>query len=127
MDIVIVNGVGNIDVIDNDYSFYTKEQKKQEIIQQIVAMLNIRTGECVYNINFGLDHYILWDTQADTLLIREHIRNQILEFFGEYIKAILYVNMYFQGDSNDRNYRVDLEVVFFDDETIQLKGVKING
>ena len=127
MDIKIVNGVGEIKVTNNDFSFYEKEELKAEIIQQIVTMLNIRSGELKYNIYFGLDHKILWDTQANTILIKEHIRNQILTYFGEYIKAIIYVEMEQKGDYNERYYEVIIDVVFFDDERIKLKGVIING
>ena len=127
MDIEIINGVGEIKIIDNDFSFYKKEELKAEIIQQIITMLNIRSGELKYNINFGLNHKIWWDTQADLLLIKEHIRNQILTFFNDYIKAILYVEMEQKGDYKNRYYEVVIDVVFFDDETIKMKGVIING
>ena len=127
MDIKVVNGIGNIAVINNDFAFYEKEELKAEIIQQIVTMLNIRSGELKYNIYFGLDHKILWDTQADTILIKEHIRNQILTYFGEYIKAIIYVDMQQKGDYNDRHYEIVIDLVFFDDEKIKMKGVIING
>lgn len=127
MDIKVVNGIGNIAVINNDFAFYEKEELKVEIIQQIVTMLNIRSGELKYNIYFGLDHKILWDTQADTILIKEHIRNQILTYFGEYIKAIIYVDMQQKGDYNDRHYEIVIDLVFFDDEKIKMKGVIING
>lgn len=127
MDIKLINGVGEIKIIDNDFSFYKKEELKAEIIQQIITMLNIRSGELKYNINFGLSHKVLWDTQADLLLIKEHIRNQILTFFNDYIKAILYVEMEQKGDYKNRYYEVVIDVVFFDDETIKMKGVIING
>ena len=122
-----MNGVGEIKIIDNDFSFYKKEELKAEIIQQIITMLNIRSGELKYNINFGLSHKVLWDTQADLLLIKEHIRNQILTFFSDYIKTITYVAMKIIEDENKRLYEIIIDVVFFDDETIKMKGVIING
>ena len=127
MDIQIVNGVGELLILNDDLLFFQKEEIKKEIIQQIVTMLNIRVGELKYNVNFGLSHIILWDTQADTLIIKEHIRNQILTFFSDYIKTITYVAMKIIEDENKRLYEIIIDLIFFDDESIKLKGVIING
>ena len=127
MDIQIKNGVGELLILNDDLLFFQKEEIKKEIIQQIVTMLNIRVGELKYNVNFGLSHIILWDTQADTLIIKEHIRNQILTFFSDYIKTITYVAMKIIEDENKRLYEIIIDLIFFDDESIKLKGVIING
>ena len=127
MDIQIKNGVGELLILNDDLLFFQKEEIKKEIIQQIVTMLNIRVGELKYNVNFGLSHIILWDTQADTLIIKEHIRNQILTFFSDYIKTITYVAMKIIEDENKRLYEIIIDLIFFDDESIKMKGVIING
>ena len=55
MDIKLINSTGDLYINDkNDLEFFTESEKDFEIIQNIVTMLNIRAGELVYDINYGL-------------------------------------------------------------------------
>ncbi len=123
MDIKLINSTGDLYINDkNDLEFFTEQEKDFEVIQNIVTMLNIRAGELVYDVNYGLDFNILFEKKAgNTEEIKQHIKTQIFNNFSDYIEKITNVESVFE----DRKLSLQIDFEFKNERKYRVKGVRI--
>ncbi len=123
MDIKLINSTGDMYINDkNDIEFFTEQEKDFEVIQNIVTMLNIRAGELVYDVNYGLDFNILFEKKAgNTEEIKQHIKTQIFNNFSDYIEKITNVESVFE----DRKLSLQIDFEFKNERKYRVKGVGI--
>ena len=123
MDIKLINNTGDLYINDkNDLEFFTEQEKDFEVIQNIVTMLNIRAGELVYDINYGLDFNILFEKKAGNIEeIKQHIKTQIFNNFSDYVEKITNVESVFE----DRKLSLQIDFEFKNERKYRVKGVGI--
>lgn len=123
MDIKLVNNTGDLYINDkNDLEFFTDQEKDFEVIQNIVTMLNIRAGELVYDVNYGLNYNIIFEKKANNIdEISQHIKTQIFVYFSDYIEKITKVESVF----NDRKLSINIDFEFKNERKYRVKGVGI--
>ncbi len=123
MDIKLINSTGDLYINDkNDLEFFTEQEKDFEVIQNIVTMLNIRAGELVYDINYGLDFNILFEKKAGNIEeIKQHIKTQIFNNFSDYVEKITNVESVFE----DRKLSLQIDFEFKNERKYRVKGVGI--
>ena len=119
MDIKLINNTGDLYINDkNDLEFFTEQEKDFEVIQNIVTMLNIRAGELVYDINYGLDFNILFEKKAGNIEeIKQHIKTQIFNNFSDYVEKITNVEK--------RKLSLQIDFEFKNERKYRAKGVGI--
>ena len=121
MDIKLNNATGELYVENGDVQFFKAKEKYFEVIQQIVLMLHVREGELEYDTKYGLNFEKLFGTHGNENEVLEHIRDKILNNFRDYISRC-YVEVY---DYENRHLKVDIGIIFNDDEKTLMKGVGI--
>ena len=123
MDIKLVNNTGDLYINDkNDLEFFTDQEKDFEVIQNIVTMLNIRAGELVYDVNYGLNYNIIFEKKANNIdEISQHIKTQIFTYFNDYVDKITNINTVFE----DRKLTLNIDFEFKNDRKYKVKGVGI--
>ena len=123
MDIKLVNNTGDLYINDkNDLEFFTDQEKDFEVIQNIVTMLNIRAGELVYDVNYGLNYNIIFEKKANNIdEISQHIKTQIFTYFNDYVDKITKVESVF----NDRKLSINIDFEFKNERKYRVKGVGI--
>lgn len=123
MDIKLVNNTGDLYINDkNDIEFFTDQEKDFEVIQNIVTMLNIRAGELVYDVNYGLDYNIIFEKKANNINeINQHIKTQIFTYFNDYIEKITKVDSVF----DNRKLSINIDFEFKSERKYRVKGVGI--
>ena len=123
MDIKLVNNTGDLYINDkNDLEFFTDQEKDFEVIQNIMTMLNIRAGELVYDVNYGLNYNIIFEKKANNIdEISQHIKTQIFVYFSDYIEKITKVESVF----NDRKLSINIDFEFKNERKYRVKGVGI--
>nr|DAX42598.1 MAG TPA: hypothetical protein [Caudoviricetes sp.] len=121
MDIKLNNATGELYIENGDVQFFKAKEKYFEVIQQIVLMLHVREGELEYDTKYGLNFEKLFGTHGNENEVLEHIRDKILNNFRDYISRC-YVEVY---DYENRHLKVDIGIIFNDDEKTLMKGVGI--
>lgn len=121
MDIKLNNATGELYIENGDVQFFKAKEKYFEVIQQIVLMLHVREGELEYDTKYGLNFEKLFGTHGNENEVLEHIRDKILNNFRDYISRC-YVEVY---DYENRHLKVDIGIVFNDNEKTLMKGVGI--
>ena len=121
MDIKLNNATGELYVENGDVQFFKVKEKYFEVIQQIVLMLHVREGELEYDTKYGLNFEKLFGTHGNENEVLEHIRDKILNNFRDYLSRC-YVEVY---EYENRHLKVDIGIVFSDNEKTLMKGVGI--
>ena len=121
MDIKLNNATGELYVENGDVQFFKVKEKYFEVIQQIVLMLHVREGELEYDTKYGLNFEKLFGTHGNENEVLEHIRDKILNNFRDYLSRC-YVEVY---EYENRHLKVDIGIVFNDNEKTLMKGVGI--
>ena len=121
MDIKLNNATGELYIKNGDVQFFRAKEKYFEVIQQIVLMLHVREGELEYDTEYGLNFEKLFGTHGNENEVLEHIRDKILNNFRDYLSRC-YVEVY---DYENRHLKVDIGIIFNDDEKTLMKGVGI--
>ena len=121
MDIKLNNATGELYVENGDVQFFKAKEKYFEVIQQIVLMLHVREGELEYDTKYGLNFEKLFGTHGNENEVLEHIRDKILNNFKDYLSRC-YVEVY---EYENRHLKVDIGIVFNDNEKTLMKGVGI--
>ena len=86
MDIKLINNKGELYINGQEVEFFNIDEKQFEVIQQIVLMLHIRAGELKFDINYGLDYNVIYGTHGEEEEVLEHVKNQILLNFNDYLE-----------------------------------------
>lgn len=121
MDIKLNNATGELYVENGDVQFFKAREKYFEVIQQIVLMLHVREGELEYDTKYGLNFEKLFGTHGNENEVLEHIRDKILNNFRDYLSRC-YVEVY---EYENRHLKVDIGIIFNDNEKTLMKGVGI--
>lgn len=121
MDIKLNNATGELYIENGDVQFFKAKEKYFEVIQQIVLMLYVREGELEYDTKYGLNFEKLFGTHGSENEVLEHIRDKILNNFRDYLSRC-YVEVY---EYENRHLKVDIGIVFNDNEKTLMKGVGI--
>ena len=121
MDIKLNNATGELYVENGDVQFFKAKEKYFEVIQQIVLMLHVREGELEYDTKYGLNFEKLFGTHGNENEVLEHIRNKILNNFRDYLSRC-YVEVY---EYENRHLKVNIGIIFNDNEKTLMKGVGI--
>lgn len=121
MDIKLNNATGELYIENGDVQFFKAKEKYFEVIQQIVLMLHVREGELEYDTKYGLNFEKLFGTHGNENEVLEHIRDKILNNFKDYLSRC-YVEVY---EYENRHLKVDIGIVFNDNEKTLMKGVGI--
>ena len=122
MDIKLINNKGELYINDQEVEFFNIDEKQFEVIQQIVLMLHIRAGELKFDINYGLDYNVIYGTHGEEEEVLEHIKNQILLNFNDYLDKC-YISSY---TFENRQLEMDISIQFRNEKNaIVLKGVGI--
>jgi len=121
MDIKLNNATGEFYIENGDVQFFKAKEKYFEVIQQIVLMLHVREGELEYDTKYGLNFEKLFGTHGNENEVLEHIRDKILNNFRDYLSRC-YVEVY---EYENRHLKVDIGIVFNDNEKTLMKGVGI--
>ena len=121
MDIKLNNATGELYVENGDVQFFKAKEKYFEVIQQIVLMLHVREGELEYDTKYGLNFEKLFGTHGNENEVLEHIRDKILNNFRDYLSRC-YVEVY---EYENRHLKVDIGIIFNDNEKTLMKGVGI--
>ena len=121
MDIKLNNATGELYVENSDVQFFKVKEKYFEVIQQIVLMLHVREGELEYDTKYGLNFEKLFGTHGNENEALEHIRDKILNNFRDYLSRC-YVEVY---EYENRHLKVNIGIVFNDNEKTLMKGVGI--
>ena len=121
MDIKLNNATGELYIENGDVQFFKVKEKYFEVIQQIVLMLHVREGELEYDTKYGLNFEKLFGTHGNENEVLEHIRDKILNNFRDYLSRC-YVEVY---EYENRHLKVDIGIVFNDNEKTLMKGVGI--
>ena len=121
MDIKLNNATGELYVENGDVKFFKAKEKYFEVIQQIVLMLHVREGELEYDTKYGLNFEKLFGTHGNENEVLEHIRDKILNNFRDYLSRC-YVEVY---EYENRHLKVNIGIIFNDNEKTLMKGVGI--
>ena len=122
MDIKLINNKGELYINEQQIEFFNIDEKQFEVIQQIVLMLHIRAGELKFDINYGLDYNVIYGTHGEEEEVLEHVKNQILLNFNDYLDKC-YISSY---TFENRQLEVDITIQFRNEKNaIVLKGVGI--
>ena len=122
MDIKLINDKGELYINEQQVEFFNIDEKQFEVIQQIVLMLHIRAGELKFDINYGLDYNVIYGTHGEEEEVLEHVKNQILLNFNDYLDKC-YISSY---TFENRQLEVDITIQFRNEKNaIVMKGVGI--
>lgn len=122
MDIKLINNKGELYINEQEVEFFNIDEKQFEVIQQIVLMLHIRAGELKFDINYGLDYNVIYGTHGEEEEVLEHIKNQILLNFNDYLDKC-YISSY---TFENRQLEMDITIQFRNEKNaIVMKGVGI--
>ena len=121
MDVKLNNATGELYVEKGDIQFFGAKEKYFEVIQQIVLMLHVREGELEYDTKYGLNFEKLFGTHGNENEVLEHIRDKILNNFRDYLSRC-YVEVY---EYENRHLKVNIGIIFNDNEKTLMKGVGI--
>lgn len=121
MDIKLNNATGELYIENGNVQFFKAKEKYFEVIQQIVLMLHVREGELEYDTKYGLNFEKLFGTHGNENEVLEHIRDKMLNNFRDYLSRC-YVEVY---EYENRHLKVDIGIVFNDNEKTLMKGVGI--
>ena len=122
MDIKLINNKGELYINEQQVEFFNIDEKQFEVIQQIVLMLHIRAGELKFDINYGLDYNVIYGTHGEEEEVLEHVKNQILLNFNDYLDKC-YISSY---AFENRQLEMDITIQFRNEKNaIVLKGVGI--
>ena len=121
MDVKLNNATGELYVEKGDIQFFGAKEKYFEVIQQIVLMLHVREGELEYDIKYGLNFEKLFGTHGNENEVLEHIRDKIYNNFKDYLSRC-YVEVY---EYENRHLKVNIGLIFNDNESALMKGVGI--
>ena len=122
MDIKLINNKGELYINEQEVEFFNIDEKQFEVIQQIVLMLHIRAGELKFDINYGLDYNVIYGTHGEEEEVLEHVKNQILLNFNDYLDKC-YISSY---TFESRQLEMDITIQFRNEKNaIVLKGVGI--
>ena len=122
MDIKLINNKGELYINGQEVEFFNIDEKQFEVIQQIVLMLHIRAGELKFDINYGLDYNVIYGTHGEEEEVLEHVKNQILLNFNDYLDKC-YISSY---TFENRQLEVDITIQFRNEKNaIVMKGVGI--
>ena len=122
MDIKLINNKGELYINEQEVEFFNIDEKQFEVIQQIVLMLHIRAGELKFDINYGLDYNVIYGTHGEEEEVLEHVKNQILLNFNDYLDKC-YISSY---TFENRQLEIDITIQFRNEKNaIVLKGVGI--
>ena len=122
MDIKLINNKGELYINEQQVEFFNIDEKQFEVIQQIVLMLHIRAGELKFDINYGLDYNVIYGTHGEEEEVLEHVKNQILLNFNDYLDKC-YISSY---TFENRQLETDISIQFRNEKNaIVLKGVGI--
>ena len=122
MDIKLINNKGELYINGQEVEFFNIDEKQFEVIQQIVLMLHIRAGELKFDINYGLDYNVIYGTHGEEEEVLEHVKNQILLNFNDYLDKC-YISSY---TFENRQLEMDVTIQFRNEKNaIVLKGVGI--
>ena len=122
MDIKLINNKGELYINGQEVEFFNIDEKQFEVIQQIVLMLHIRAGELKFDINYGLDYNVIYGTHGDEEEVLEHVKNQILLNFNDYLDKC-YISSY---TFENRQLEMDISIQFRNEKNaIVMKGVSI--
>ena len=121
MDIKLNNATGELYIKNGDVQFFKVKEKYFEVIQQIVLMLHVREGELEYDTKYGLNFEKLFGTHGNENEVLEHIRDKILNNFRDYLSRC-YVEVY---EYENRHLKVNIGIIFNDNEKTLMKGVGI--
>ena len=122
MDIKLINNKGELYINGQQVEFFNIDEKQFEVIQQIVLMLHIRAGELKFDINYGLDYNVIYGTHGEEEEVLEHVKNQILLNFNDYLDKC-YISSY---TFENRQLEMDISIQFRNEKNaIVLKGVGI--
>ena len=122
MDIKLINNKGELYINGQEVEFFNIDEKQFEVIQQIVLMLHIRAGELKFDINYGLDYNVIYGTHGDEEEVLEHVKNQILLNFNDYLDKC-YISSY---TFENRQLEMDISIQFRNEKNaIVMKGVGI--
>ena len=121
MDIKLNNATGELYIEKGDAQFFKAKEKYFEVIQQIVLMLHVREGELEYDTKYGLNFEKLFGTHGNENEVLEHIRDKILNNFRDYLSRC-YVEVY---EYENRHLKVNIGIIFNDNEKTLMKGVGI--
>ena len=120
MDIKLINNKGELYINEQQIEFFNIDEKQFEVIQQIVLMLHIRAGELKFDINYGLDYNVIYGTHGEEEEVLEHVKNQILLNFNDYLDKC-YISSY---TFENRQLEMDISIQFRNEKNaIVLKGV----
>ena len=122
MDIKLINNKGELYINEQGVEFFNINEKQFEVIQQIVLMLHIRAGELKFDINYGLDYNVIYGTHGEEEEVLEHVKNQILLNFNDYLDKC-YISSY---TFENRQLEMDITIQFRNEKNaIVMKGVGI--
>lgn len=122
MDIKLINNKGELYINEQQIEFFNIDEKQFEVIQQIVLMLHIRAGELKFDINYGLDYNVIYGTHGEEEEVLEHVKNQILLNFNDYLDKC-YISSY---AFENRQLEMDITIQFRNEKNaIVMKGVGI--
>ena len=122
MDIKLINNKGELYINEQEVEFFNIDEKHFEVIQQIVLMLHIRAGELKFDINYGLDYNVIYGTHGEEEEVLEHVKNQILLNFNDYLDKC-YISSY---KFENRQLEMDISIQFRNEKNaVILKGVGI--
>ena len=121
MDIKLNNATGELYIENSDVKFFKAKEKYFEVIQQIVLMLHVREGELEYDTKYGLNFEKIFGTHGNENEVLEHIRDKILNNFRDYLSRC-YVEVY---EYENRHLKVNIGIIFNDNEKTLMKGVGI--
>ena len=122
MDIKLINNKGELYINEQQVEFFNIDEKQFEVIQQIVLMLHIRAGELKFDINYGLDYNVIYGTHGEEEEVLEHVKNQILLNFNDYLDKC-YISSY---TFENRRLEMDVTIQFRNEKNaIVMKGVGI--
>ena len=122
MDIKLINNKGELYINEQQIEFFNIDEKQFEVIQQIALMLHIRAGELKFDINYGLDYNVIYGTHGEEEEVLEHVKNQILLNFNDYLDKC-YVSSY---TFENRQLEMDITIQFRNEKNaIVMKGVGI--
>ena len=122
MDIKLINNKGELYINEQQIEFFNIDEKQFEVIQQIVLMLHIRAGELKFDINYGLDYNVIYGTHGEEEEVLEHVKNQILLNFNNYLDKC-YISSY---TFENRQLEMDITIQFRNEKNaIVMKGVGI--
>ena len=120
MDIKLINNKGELYINEQEVEFFNIDEKQFEVIQQIVLMLHIRAGELKFDINYGLDYNVIYGTHGEEEEVLEHVKNQILLNFNDYLDKC-YISSY---TFENRQLEMDISIQFRNEKNaIVMKGV----